>query len=140
MTYDLREHRKNPDYLTPEEFEVQAALKEAGYKWDENELRSFIPTRVLYQVYRRHIAGKTYRHLDGVEDLTLSQFGAALGRIYPGLNERGDTRDSRGRPRSMRRVKRRWRGVSAWGYVGFTGPDCEMSRDERGRPRIEDED
>jgi hypothetical protein len=124
--YDNRRSAKDPDRLTPEEFEVQQALNKAEYRFDPYQVQMFVPTKVLFQVYRRYIAGLRYRG-DGYDvpvDLSIRQFGAALNRVYP----------------EPEKVRRTWHGKRCWGYLGIIGPETLQTQDERGRPRHDTED
>jgi hypothetical protein len=127
--YDMRRSKKWPDHLTIEEHEVAQAMERAGYKHDPYQTASFVPTRVLYQVYLRYIGSLMYRMDDNEgmpQDLSPRQFGAALCRVL-GL-ERTD------------RIQRRWHGKKCWGYLGIVGPEAIETRDEPGRPRIDADD
>ena len=125
--YDNRRSKKRPDYLTAEEYEVSMALRKGGYKREPQEITSFVPTIVLFQVYHRYIGGLQYRIYEDElpQDLGIRPFGAALNRVYD--LDRGE------------RLQRRWHGKKCWGYIGITGPEAILTRDEPGRPRYDED-
>jgi hypothetical protein len=124
MGYENRRTKKWPDHLTVEEEEVQQALDQAGYERDPNAIHSFVPTAVLYQVYRDYIAGLRFRNLgdDMPVDLTTRQFGAALRRVLDLTDEE--------------KVFRSYHGKRMRGYLTIVGPNAYETRDEPGRPKI----
>jgi len=126
MGYDCSRRSEiiGDDRLSPEEFEVRESIAEAGYTFDEMDLESFVPTDVLYRVYRNWITARQQFRLQQDEppdDLNPRQFGAALNWVF-------DLED--------RKVRRRWHGKKKWGYLGFTGPEARPTRDCPGRPRV----
>jgi hypothetical protein len=129
MGYDLRRSKKEDDYLTPEEEDVQRALKDYTDDFDlVDEVHDFVPTRILYETYLAFIH-QSRRFPDDPETLTLRQFGAALLRVFPNLAETDWTGESSRRRHMVD-------GRREWGYLGLRGPRSVKVRDDRGRPRI----
>ena len=118
--YDNRRCVKSPTRLTVEEFEVQQAMIRGGYEHDPYRTTAFVPTAVLFQVYRRYIGTLRFRgdDQDTPVDLGLRQFGAALNRVWD----------------EPQRARRSWHGTRRWGYLGVVGPESLVTRDEVGRP------
>jgi hypothetical protein len=121
MPYNLRRKSKHPSRLTPEEDDVQTAL--AFYTDEEGkaDLRDFVPTRILWETYEAWI-NQFVRTPEDPATLTRRQFGAALARVFPELEDRS------------RRVKRTYEGRVEWGYVGLKGPRSIRSHEHSGRP------
>jgi hypothetical protein len=117
---------KPEDRLTDEELEVSDALIE--YRLDTSlpasvQCRTFVPVKVLYRVYREHVAGRQYRE-PGVRTLNHLEFGAAIRRIFPLVEDGPDPFF----------VRRSYHGRAEWGYLGLTGPECILSNATKGRP------
>lgn len=125
------------DSLTDEEWEVQQALKD--YRWEPDRDDAFVPTRVLYQVYRQFVGGLQWREA-GTSTLSMQQFGVALSRVYPFHDEGPDAGSDPSRPPN--RVRRTWHGKRMWGYLGLVGPETVATTDQPGRPkrRLEHDD
>lgn len=118
--YPLQRYLKPTDTLTDEECDVQQALSK--YTHDPQAgLNSFVPTKVLYDTYWRHIGSLVHCAPDRLA-LSPRQFGAALQRIYP-FEKEG--------PEPFR-VQRRIQGVQYWGYIGLLGPGCIETRSASG--------
>lgn len=134
MSYRISDpYRDRSDWLTDEEWEVQQALKD--YTYNPEDIRAFVPTRVLYATYRRHAAQQQFRD-PTTATLTQQQFGVALGRVF-GFKELGVVaNDDYGR--HPNRVRRTWHGKQMWGYLGLVGPETIYSRDAPGRPITSD--
>jgi len=116
MTYPLQRKRKPQTLLTDEEYDVQNALHEYTDDPDEVDFHDFVPTTVLYQVYRdyaAHFATDPY----APPTLTIRQFGAALLRVFPNLDEIDPQTK-----KNANRVQRRVNGKRVWGYQNFKGP------------------
>lgn len=108
------------DQLLPEELELQDALAAAGYTYDVERYRMFVPGKRLYQTYCNYVSGHEYRDYDGYAAIILNpgQFGVALRRAFPDII----------------RTRRRYQGRSEWGYPGFSGPGCIQTHSGPGRP------
>jgi len=134
MVYRIRDpYRNRSDYLTDEEIEVQQALKD--YEWQPDNHQAFVPTRVLYQVYRRYIAQLAWRE-PTTTNLSMQQFGVVLGRLFPFEDEGVMANERPGR--HPNRVRRTYHGRRMWGYLGLVGPETITSRDQPGRPKTSD--
>lgn len=114
----------------PEEEEVRQAMERGGYTFDPYALHSFVPVRILYRLYLRHIASIQNRMGDdGMPvNLGIRQFGAALCRTW-GIDDR-----------DIYCVRRHYHGSQLWGYIGVVGPDALHTYDAPGRPRINYDD
>jgi hypothetical protein len=125
--YYLKKRRRPEDDLTPEEQEVQRALSDYVHLDNGASITDFVPTRILYQLYREYRVRFTDEYSDAVE-LTPRQFGAALCRVYPHLDD----------DREAHRVRREYAGKRMWGYIGLKGPLSIKARDQAGRPQTHD--
>ena len=116
MGYDLRRGMKPENSLTEEEFDVQQALREYTADPDVAHPNDFVPTEVLYRIYRDY-AARFASDPDAPKPLTKRQFGAALLRVFPDLDERdpelGDC---------ICHVRRTYDGKLKCGYRGLSGP------------------
>lgn len=126
--YPLERSKKPTDILLPEEEDVQRALREYTADPNESHPADFVPLKVLYRVYRDYI-GQFIRYPDDPDTLSIRQFGAALLRVFPELDDYDP--DIK---RNPNKVQRRYHGKKAWGYIGLSGPLSVRTRDEPGRP------
>jgi hypothetical protein len=115
--------------LTGEEEDVARALREYTADPEQVHPADFVPTSVLYQAYRDYV-GQFTRYPDDPATLNTRQFGAALLRVFPDLDEWDEDLK-----RNPNRVQRRYHGKKKWGYLGVKGPLSIRTQDEPGRPR-----
>lgn len=111
MTYPVPRKFRDPVYLDTEEWEVQQALREAGYSYAKTHPEGeywWVPTKILYQAYRKYIGTKPLRKFNDPSpvDLTPQQFGVALNTLWP----------------AIRRVRRKYHGEWMRGYNRILGP------------------
>lgn len=130
MPYHLQRSRKDPDVLTPEEQDVAQALRVYKTLDQGADVNDFVPTFVLYRVYRDYVARFTHPS-EQVGTLTIRQFGAALVRVIPHLEE-ADWDGKKWKP--VYKAQRQYHGRKCWGYCGLKGPDSLRTLDEVGRP------
>lgn len=134
MAYPTKRSSK-PDELLPEEQEVVAALSayETVFDNDDISLDEFVTTHDLYETYRRHALAVHSQPGFGVADpeeapiiLAQRQFGAAIRRVWPGIE--------------AYKVYRMKDGRRQWGFVGVRGPESITVQDNPGRGRKRDSD
>jgi hypothetical protein len=126
--YDLRRKAKPEDWLTEEEEDVRHALSEYTANPLKVNARDFVPTQVLYGVYRRWVA-QFVRYPDDPDTLSLRQFGAAFLRVFPDLDDYDPEIG-----RNPNQVRRMYHGQQLWGYMGLRGPLSVRSHIMPGRP------
>jgi len=124
--YSLRRSAKSNEKMAPEEVDVLAALKLYTDNTEDGraDLFDFVSTKVLYERYIKHY-DQWVDTWDAPERLSIRQFGAALRRVFPEL-ESDETR----------RVRRRYAGRMAWGYIGMKGPESIRLHKNPGRPKV----
>jgi len=120
--------------MAPEEEDVAAALREYTTDPDVVTPRDFVPTHMLYQLYRDYVA-RYASDPDAPKPLNNRSFGAALIRVFPDLDEKDP--ETRCNPNRVRRI---YNGKQCWGYMGIKGPLSIKSHPGPGRPRIKDVD
>lgn len=135
MPYDNRRSRKLPEVFTPEEEDVAAALREYTADPDKTDARDFMPSKLLYQIYREYVA-HTSNDPGSPGMLGPAQFGAALIRVFPDLD---DWREP-GQRLCNAKVRRRINKKRVWGYQGMKGPLSIRTQTEPGRPPLEQPD
>lgn len=109
--YTIRD--KNPE-TSPAHREVMEALREYRYAYDEIfdkttdiTFDDFIPSAMLYEIYRRHIATKIGYHYS-MPILTTQEFSVIIGEVF------GIIEDSR--------IRKTYGGKTVSGIRGMKGP------------------
>jgi hypothetical protein len=123
MSYQMQKRRKDSNFLTPEELDVQEALK--VYKTVDHGADYFdwVSSDQLYETYRAYFNSRLHQP-DDPELLKIREFGAALRRVFPEFEDDDE-----------RRVKVTINGKRRWGFTGINGPGSVRINPQRGRPK-----
>jgi len=122
----MQKRQKEQDFLTPEEVDVQQALKAYTVAEDLSFSADWVSTTQLYETYRRWFEKRPW-FPDDPELLTVREFGAALRRVFPVFEEDDE-----------RRLQVTINGKRIWGFTGVSGPGSTTFNPQRGRPKDSD--
>ena len=120
MPYRIRQAVRS-DYMSLEEGLVFDALK--GWSFDPSKatILDFVPTRILFELYRAHAREFDYTASEEAVVLNATQFGVALRRVFDISADR--------------RVMRTYQGRKEYGYYYVKGPGSIVSQSTSGRPK-----
>ena len=120
MPYLIRQAVRS-DYMSPEEEHVFDALKQWSFEPSKATVLDFVPTRVLFELYRAYVSQFDYTASGEVSVLNATQFGVALRRVFDISPDR--------------RTKCVYAGRREVGYRFVKGPGSIVTQSTRGRPK-----
>ena len=122
--YQMRKKLKDQHYLTPEEIDVQTALKDYTVLETFSFPTEWVASAKLYDTYLTWFNKRLSVNGDA-ELLKVREFGAALRRVFPQLEDDDERRCCLTPPNGKRQL----------GFLGMRGPGASTINPHRGRPK-----